>query len=78
MNEQEKTEWIKRNIDCYSDEAEARADLERRIAEKEAKESRVLRTFNNLDEFRAYEKDHKMGQWWDDFDNDTICSYEYK
>lgn len=76
MKEQEKKSWIKRNIDCYSNEAEAREDLKKRLAKKEAKESRVLRTFDDLGKLKAYEANHKMGAWWDD--DDKICAYEYK
>ena len=91
MNEQEKTEWIKRNIDCYSNEGEAREDLEKRIEKKEAKETRVLRVFKNREEYYNYSETHKMGKDWDyiesDFDGEygneyeewvAVCAYEYK
>ena len=76
MTEQEKLEWIARNIDCFRNEKDAREDLEKRLVKKEAKEKRSLRIFENLDVFRIYEKEHKMGKWFTNEEN-KICAFEY-
>jgi len=90
MNENEIEIWVKRNIESFSNESEAREYIMNRIREENAKKSRVLRVFKNIDEYRTYAENAKMGEHWDydsdDFEDEyddeyedyvAVCAYEY-